>query len=114
MTVTTSSQVNGDSSVREMASSYLTLWGRELVSTDRVETLQPFRGDTGWLTPHRFRRTSRRAPSQFLATAAAAFTGRAVPTQEVRHVNSVSDDRSACLNSHTHSWSTFTVDLNEG
>jgi hypothetical protein len=51
MTVTTSSQVNGDSSVREMASSYPTLWGRELVSADRVESLQPFLGDTGWLTP---------------------------------------------------------------
>src|SRR5665213_2127687 len=66
MTVTTSSQVNGDSSVREKVSSYPTLWGRELVSADRVETPPPFRGDTGWLTPHRFRRTSRDAPNFFL------------------------------------------------
>src|SRR5665811_2494457 len=98
MTVTTSSQVNGDSSVREMVSSYLTLWGRELVSADRVETRPPFRGDTGWLTPRRFRRTSRRAPNQRLATAAATFTRSAVPTQKVRHVNSVPDEGSACLN----------------
>src|ERR1035437_3925163 len=48
MTVTTSSLVSGDSSFREMASSYPTLWGRELVSADRVETLRPFLGDTGW------------------------------------------------------------------
>src|SRR5665213_2569151 len=114
MTVTTSSQVNGDSSVREMPSSYPTLRGRELVSADRVETPPPFRGDTGWLTPHRFRRTNRRAPNQFLATAAAAFTGSAVPTQKVCHVNSVPDERSACFNGDTHSWSTFTVDPNEG
>jgi uncharacterized protein YeaO (DUF488 family) len=113
MTVTTSSKVNGDSSVREMVSSYPTLWGRALVSADRVETLQPFRGDTGWLTPHRFRHTSRRAPNQLLATAAAAFMGSAVPTQKLRHVNSVPDERSACLTGDTHSWSTFTVDLNE-
>src|ERR1035437_4672935 len=110
MTVTTSSQVNGDSSVREMASSYPTLWGRELVSADRVETLPSFLGDTGWLTLHRFRRTSRRAPNLLLPTAVAAFTGSAVATKKVRHVNSVPDERSACLNGDMHSWSTFSVD----
>src|ERR1035437_853874 len=114
MTVTTSSQVNGDSSVREMASSYPTWWGRELVSAGRVEILRPSLGDTGWPTPRRFRRTSRRAPNQLLATAAAAFAGSAVPTRKVRHAISVPDDRSACLNGDTHSWSTFSVDLNEG
>lgn len=111
MTVTTSSKVNGDSLVREMGSSYPTLWGRESVSADRVETLPPFRGDTGWLTPHRFRRTSQRAPNQLLAT---AFTRSVVPAQKVRHVNSLPDEPSACLTGDTNSWSTFTVDLNEG
>jgi uncharacterized protein YeaO (DUF488 family) len=32
----------------------------------------------------------------------------------VRHVNSVPNERSVCLNGDTHSWSTFPVDLNEG
>jgi len=114
MTVTTSSLVSGVSSFREMARYYLTRWGRELASADPVGTPRPFLGDTGWLTPHRFRRTSRRAPNLLLPMAAAVFTGSAVPTQKVRHVNSVPDERSVCLNGDTHSWSTFTVDLTEG
>src|ERR1035437_5091458 len=101
MMVTTSSKVNGGSSLREMARSYPTRWDRELASADPVATRPLFLGGTGWRMPHPFRRTNRGAPDLFLPGAQQLSTG--VWFQSIkRHVHPAPDERSTCCNGDTH------------
>src|ERR1039458_1012174 len=97
MTVTTSSQVSGVSSFREMVSFYPTRWGRELASADPVGTPRLFLGDTGWLTPHQYQPISLGTPNELLPRDRRRFRRSAVPIKRACNDNSVTDVWLACF-----------------